>query len=357
VAALPVPREADPAAIERAVLLKVSEVLDTIPVPRDGKDGRDGKDFDAAEARRLVEAALLEVAPRSSEPVEIDAEALDAAARRAVEALPRPRDGRDGVDGRSVDLEVVEAIVARQVGAAVAALPAPRDGRDADPELIRVEVERAVSAIPRPKDGESVALEVVNALVVAEVTKAMANVHDGRDGQPGPPGRDAFAIDVLPEIDLDRRYQRGVWAKHAGGLWMAHTQTDGLMGWDCIIDGDAEEVLELGEDQRTLLHRKVKSSGRVVEHTFRVPTMIHREVWREGTEYTQGDAVTWGGGTWICRAAAGTRQRPGTGTDWFLAVKPGRDGKDGLRGEKGERGAEGKKGADLTQMDWDGRKS
>ena len=96
------------------------------------------------------------------------------------------------------------------------------------------------------------------------------------------------------------------------------------------------------------------TDGTKVEKSLRSPAVIYRGIWQEGA-YTQGDAVTRDGSTWI--AKADTESRPGDdGSAWQLAVKRGRDGRDGIKGEKGERGAEGRAGKDLTQMALDGRR-
>jgi integrin beta 3 len=73
--------------------------------------------------------------------------------------------------------------------------------------------------------------------------------------------------------------------------------------------------------------------------------VLYRGIFKEGSEYEQGDMVTWGGSTWV--AQSDTKAKPGDGEEWRLAVKKGRDGKDGDKGapgEKGERGMPGKDG-------------
>ena len=63
------------------------------------------------------------------------------------------------------------------------------------------------------------------------------------------------------------------------------------------------------------------------------------DVWKEGTEYTRGNFVSWGGSVWHCNGALSndsddkiiyipTKAKPGQSQDWTLAVKRGRDGKD-----------------------------
>lgn len=46
----------------------------------------------------------------------------------------------------------------------------------------------------------------------------------------------------------------------------------------------------------------------------------------EGMDYSKGNFVTYQGSLWHCNTA--TRERPGTGYDWTLAVKRGSDGRD-----------------------------
>jgi hypothetical protein len=52
-------------------------------------------------------------------------------------------------------------------------------------------------------------------------------------------------------------------------------------------------------------------------------------VWQSGGSYVKGNFVTQNGAVWHCNVA--TRAKPGTGSDWTLAVKAGRDGKDAGR--------------------------
>lgn len=62
----------------------------------------------------------------------------------------------------------------------------------------------------------------------------------------------------------------------------------------------------------------------------RKPDLVYYGVYKEGTAYSKGAAVTWGGSLWI--AAETTTAKPGEGTTgsrtWRLAVKRGSDGKD-----------------------------
>jgi hypothetical protein len=49
----------------------------------------------------------------------------------------------------------------------------------------------------------------------------------------------------------------------------------------------------------------------------------YRGIFGPGEKYVEGDFVTHSGALWHCNAT-GTQQRPGTGTDWQLAVKRGK---------------------------------
>lgn len=180
----------------------------------------------------------------------------------------------------------------------------------------------------------------------------------GDRGEKGDAGRDGAEIIPLLAIDEARSYPQGTWAKHRGGLWVSRAQTDGMTGWDCIVDGDAEDEVKTGEDMRSFTFRKVKSSGRVIERTFNLPTMVYRGIWKDGENYARGDTATRDGSLWVLMAdeQKGAPGTPNVETGWALAAKRGQNGKDGIRGEKGDRGTEGRAGKDLTQMGFDGKR-
>lgn len=177
----------------------------------------------------------------------------------------------------------------------------------------------------------------------------------GEKGERGLDGRDAALIEPMPAIDETRSYAKGTWAKHRGGLWVSRQVTQGMVGWDCIVDGVADINIVQGEDMRSLSLSVERSSGEVVRKEWTTPVVIYRGIFREDEAYGIGDSTTRGGSTWVL--VDEQKGKPGEeGSGWQLAAKCGRDGRDGLKGEKGERGAEGKSGRDLTQMDSNGRK-
>lgn len=136
-AKMPAPKDGAPGAsvtvddvaplIERAV----GERLALIPVPKDGAPGSKGDPGNS-------------VTPEQLAPM------VAAAVERAVSALPQPaagKDGRDGVDGKSFTADEVRAMVAAAVESEQAkwALDFERRAQGV--------LERAVERMPRPKDG------------------------------------------------------------------------------------------------------------------------------------------------------------------------------------------------------------
>lgn len=205
------------------------------------------------------------------------------------------------------------------------------NGKDADPIVIKAMLVEAAAAIHpvHGKDGR-----------------------DGVDGRDGEAGRDAFAIDVLPAIETTKRYQRGTWAQHAGGLWQARGVTDGMTGWTCIVNGISE--VNVSHEERGFNVKVAMSDGTKADHAFAIPVLLDKGIFKAGELYEQGDVTTWDGSMWIAQKA--TDDKPGTSDAWRLSVKRGRDGRDGIKGEKGDRGAEGRSGKDLTQLGFDGKK-
>lgn len=178
---------------------------------------------------------------------------------------------------------------------------------------------------------------------------------DGKDGRDGNPGRDAFAIDILPSIDPTKEYPRGTFAKHAGGMIHAFRDTlpikDGLetAGWQVVADGFLTPEVEQCDDLRTFIFRFKQTSGFVTEHRFSMPVVIFRDLFKDGTTYQMGDAVFSDNSTWHCQVAS-TTNRPGLSTDWRLMARKGSPGKDGKQGPAGPKGDPGKDGRDLRAL-------
>jgi hypothetical protein len=232
--------------------------------------------------------------------------------QKAIDAMPKPKDGADGKDGASVSHEAVLRMIGSEVTKAVSEAPKPKDGRDG-------------------RDGESVRAEVVAAMVASEVAKAAASLPLPSDGKDGAPGRDALQIEVLDGIDEQRSYPRGTFATLRGGLVRSFRATDPLphdgnlerSGWHVVTRGLDDISIGLDDDLRTVKIKMACTDGRLVEETFSVPAMVYRGVYERGS-HQKGDAVTWGGSVWVARRD--TSEPPkGPSDDWVLAVKRGKD--------------------------------
>lgn len=141
---------------------------------------------------------------------------------------------------------------------------------------------------------------------------------DGKDGRDGLDGKDALEIDVLPAIDPEKSYQKGVFASDKGGIWRCKGGKD----WDCLVDGVADVEIDY-DGERSFKIKSIRSSGKVEEKTFTVPALIYRNVYKAGQFYTKGDTVTCAGSLWHCNED--TEDRPGTSKSWTLCTKKGRD--------------------------------
>jgi hypothetical protein len=252
----------------------------------DGAPGAPGRDIDEGAVLGLLEKAAHEAALRIVPSVVIPQLA------ESVKALPLPKDGvpgRDGRDGASVTiadlLPLIETRIAAGIAEAVKALPPPMPGRD----------------------GLSVTIEdlrpVVLELVAAEIAARPAR--DGRDGLPGVPG-------PAGEKGLD-----GINGK------------DGIDGRPGEKGADGADGLGINNAAMTFDETKgyalVMSNG---ERSFemRLPQGWDAGVWRQGRQYPKGCNVTFKGDQWT--AQVDTVNRPGDTPDWRLAVRRGRDGKD-----------------------------
>lgn len=162
--------------------------------------------------------------------------------------------------------------------------------------------------------------DMVKESVVEEFAKLKMPV-DGIDG------RDGLDIEILPDIDEQKSYARGRYATHKGGLWRSYEQTDGMRGWECIVNG-VDDIHARQVDAKRLEITAVTSKGGARNFVFNFPAMIYRDVYKSDETYAAGDCVTWGGSLWHCNVAE-TKTKPGDGQDWTLAAKKGRDGRDG----------------------------
>lgn len=303
------------------------------------------KNFIASDSRdELIKAAATEALkhiepPKNGEDgksVTVDelVPVLDELVTQKIAALPLPKDGKDA------DPETVKELV-------LAEIPVPqngvdgKDGLDADPVQIKAMVDEAVAKIPQPKDGKdgengrdgadgkSVSLDEIKSVVKALVEEAFAAIQVPKNGEPG---RDGADIEILSAIDLEKSYPRGTYATHLGGLFRSYQATEKMHGWECIVDGIADCTFQKISDRKFNL-QVVRSSGKVDEKNCYLPVMVYRGIYKFGTSYEPGDAVTWAGAVWHCDEPTPDKPGEAGSKGWTLCVKKGRDGKDGLNGK------------------------
>ena len=198
--------------------------------------------------------------------------------------------------------------------------------------LIEELVAKQVEALPKPengKDGSSVSTDDVLPLIEELVAKQV-------EALPKPEnGKDAVDIEILPMIDRTKSYPRGTYASHEGGLWKSYETTQGMRGWECIVDG-VQSIEEEYDGERTINRKTHMSSGEVVETLIKMPIVLDRGIYKSDQSYEKGDGVTFGGSFWIATKDSPSTQ-PKAGEDWRLAVKRGRDGKESISVQKEDK--------------------
>ena len=213
--------------------------------------------------------------------------------------------------------------------------------RDLDSQIADVEkrladsLAKQIDSLPKAKDGvdgESVSIDQVKELAEAWLADNV-KVKDGEDGTNGKDGLDALQIDILPMIDETKTYAKGTYAQHDGGVMKASRNTDPIQnvephraGWDVIVRGvSSVEVHPIDENNFAIKTKMTGGADQVVKMSM--PTMVYKEVWKEGETYQKGHVVTWGGSMWHCQKSD-TTSKPATSDEWKLCVKRGTDGKD-----------------------------
>lgn len=140
-----------------------------------------------------VFAAMKGWVRRSMDPILARVEALEKGApteielavRRAMDALPKPQ------DGKSVDVAVLLGEIRKAAADAVETLPKPKDGKDFDPAALEEAVQRRFDALPKAKDGENgkdADAEAIKADVMERVLKTLDQIPPPKDGAKGDRG-------------------------------------------------------------------------------------------------------------------------------------------------------------------------
>lgn len=267
----------------------------------------------------IVSRALAAVAP--TEPADLP-ERIKAAAVEAVGAIPV----------LAPELPDVAGMVAEAVSEAVKAIPTPKDGDSVTVEQVLPALEKRVdeylAALPVPKDGEdgtSVTADDVLPALMKRADEYLATVKpaDGIGLAGALIDRDGNLVVTMTNGEAK---SLGRVVGEDGKPGEAKDGIDGLGFDDMTLDYD-------GEREFTFLFQ---NGERIVERRFTVPVVLDRGVYRPETNYTKGDAVTYGGSVWI--AQGDTKDKPDGSPHWRLAVKAGRDGKTGVMKEERKPG-------------------
>jgi len=264
-----------------------------------GVDGRDGKDGVSGVPGPVGDRGV----PGEPGPAGERGEKGEPGERG--EAGPQGEPGRDGVDG------------------------AP--GKDAPP----VTREMILDAI---KSEPGILREAVALHLKENPPEPGPAGKDGRDGVDGAPGRDGINGEK-GEPGRDGVGLAGALINRHGHLVV--TLTDGstkelgaVIGRDGADGAPGKDGVDgMGFDDFTVEHDGERGFAfcltqgeRVKRFPFTVPVTLDRGPYREGADYVRGDVVSFGGSMWIAQQDTGAK--PGTGSEWRLAVKRGRDGRE-----------------------------
>lgn len=229
---------------------------------RQPEKGEPGKGVDIAELAALV---AVEVA-------------------RAVDALPKPENGKDAdpeliarlvaeevikipppADGKNVDPALVEELVTAEVTRAVDALPKPENGKNADPDLIARFVNEAVAKIPPAAPGKDVDQAEVTRQIAEQVATAVAALPKAKDGSDTDPEvvkalvAEAVSAAVLKATDM----LPTSFMVNEAGLLVATYPAGGIKEIGRVRGGDGASVMDgfVDEDEQLVLRM---SDGRKV---------------------------------------------------------------------------------------------
>lgn len=313
-----------------------------IPAPNDGVDGKDA-DMDVLKAH-LEELVSAIPAPKNGvDGSSVAVEDIEPLLRSMVEAIPP---AKDGIDGVSITVDDVEPLVRSIVEATIAKIPTPKDGIDGTSvtvddvvPMIETKVAELVSAIPVPKDGRdavaATAAEIAE-LVIPEVAKHAESVIASWDKPKD--GKDAD-MDVL-KSHIEELVSAIPPAKDG------EPGKDGklpvVIDWEDKVYFEGEVVTKDGS-----VFQAIRTTGKQPGHDDWNCIVMGGTTGADGkspeprglfdaeSEYNFLDIVMLNGASFIAK-----RDNPGScpGAGWNLLAGPGKQGKPGLPGAKGERG-------------------
>src|SRR5690606_21713847 len=121
--------------------------------------------------------------------------------------------------------------------------------------------------VKMPEDGKSVTIEEIRPIVKSLIDEGLSKIKPAKDGEDG---KDATHIEILPEIDEEKSYSRNIYASHNGGLWRSFEKTFGMRGWECLVNGIAEIVVEQVESRKATFSIKM-SNGQIISKEVDIP--------------------------------------------------------------------------------------
>lgn len=231
-----------------------------------------------------------------------------------LKSLPAPKDGRDGIDGKSVEISTIKSLVAE----AVAEIPVPKDGRDGI-DGAKGDTGHSVTSALVDKDGRLV-------LTFSDGTVKEVGVVVGKDGAPGINGKDGIGRDGKDGTSVEPDAVKSMVAEAVAQIPKPKDGVDGF-GFD-----DLDVAFD---EQNGFVLRFVRGTE---TKEFAIAAPFDAGVWKPGTTYPKGAGVTVKGAFFIAREKTQTRPDDGTvesARAWRLAVKGGRDGKPGRDGKDG----------------------
>lgn len=255
-------------------------------------------------------------------------ETIRVAVQEAVAALPAAKDGLDGQPGKdgANGMDAVLPDIDAMVRAAVDAIPRPVDGKSVTIEDVAPLIEEAVRSLPPAQDGRSVTVEELRPTVeevaralVSEAVAAIPVPKDGVDGKEGPPGKLPVAKEWVDGVHRESdvvTYGRATYqATRDTGKEPPHED------WQCIAAAGRD-----GTDGRS----------------FRI-----RGTHIADGEYLALDVISLNGAAFVAKT---DDPGPCPGEGWQLMASQGKTGKPGDRGAPGPKGDRGAPGAPVVAV-------
>ena len=318
----------------------IAAVLQRIPAPRDGKDGRDGQSIKGDTGERGLPGESIQ-GPKGDPGKDASPVNERAITDQVIAKLERSLSGKveSELNQRMPTDASIREIVMKAVGEAVAALPKAKDGAEGRPG------KDGTDGLPGPlgppgepgqdgQPGESIRGE---------------KGEQGIRGERGIPGEGPSAEQIGSAVerefskfalDCERRFQElaeRTLQRAIDKFPAPKDGKDGTPGRDAL---DLEDI-EMAIDDDGFLNVSMKRGEFQKQWRLYIPTVSDKGTYKPEGKYLRQNGVTHRGSFWIAQVD-NPSETPGTGQQWRMAVKAGRDAKDGAKGETGPQGPPGK---------------